>query len=437
MYGSTAVIAKFVSDYIIGRRSEYGGATLKVCYINVQGIPRPLMAKLELFYKDDAAHERNESTNDYGDFVMCSYKLNMDSVLSMLSSIASANSFDPPDKRPKLSFTQNADCYLLNSKSQHAWGYHQWPYLYATFKIPEFQINASYQVLAKRGLPLYPDMYVGITEFLGLSSSIGHYSNMYQMIVVVPDFKARIDRLVISGKKVSLTVESKSAPLENLVAKIYLAKGRQSYQSEDLSLSSSVVSTEVDFEPDIVTACILDNRDDVLDLREHHLDWTQYNEDVIVEMPSNQIIELIQRGENEKIEFKQTAGEDFLEPVVSFANAEGGMILLGVDNYGKIVGYNEDVDKLRDKLASRIRSNIQPSNIKFSVQRVELEGQTLDDKKQVVIAITIYSGQSKPYYLRDKGILIRHGASDRAITPAELDEIYARRGNNNNRSPWL
>jgi hypothetical protein len=436
--GSSEQIAKIISDYVISRRSDYDHALIKTALVPIDGGLRPLMSKIELLYKGSTENTGDGSgkyVEEYNDIILVAYKISIDAFLGLLSSISSERrGFYLPDNQIRLDVTENAEYYLLNSKSHYGYGYHQWPCCYATFHLPQLRINANYQIVAKRGLPVYPDIYSAITVFLNLSSKLEHHHTLNELIIIIPDFRARIEKVRISGNKITLAAEAKTVPLSAITAKMYLAKDMKTFQSGDLKfdLSSTTVSCQADFAPEEVTACILDENDDILDLREHHLNWSHYNPDIVVEAPSAQIEELIKRGESEDVEFKREPGNDFLESFVSFANSRGGMILLGVDNNGKIVGYDEDLDKLRDKITGKVLSNIQPGTIKFTLQRVEFESSSLDDKKQPIIVITVYEGSSKPYYLRDKGILIRHGATDSWITPSELDEIYAKRTGNRN-----
>lgn len=431
--GLSNQVAKEVSEYVLARRSDYSHAILKFALRPSDGVLQPMMAKAELIYKDVSIDLTKSAMirQDYGDLVLASIEVSIDSFIEILSTISNYKSVVIPGSDLKLEVTQNAEYYLLNSKSNYGYGYHEWPCLYASFPFPELRTAVNYEILAKRGLPIYPDMYAAITDFLGLSSKLEHHHNLHHFIIIIPNFKARLDKVVISGKKVTLSIEAKALQLRQVIAKMYLANGRMSFQSGDLGLDSNTVTCQPEFAPEEVTACILDGNDEVLDYREHHLNWSHYNPGVVVENPSSQIEELIKRGEDENVEFKREPGNDFLESFVSFANAKGGMILLGVDNDSNIVGYDEVLDRLRDKITNKILSNVQPATIKFSLQRVEFDSTSLEGKKLAVIAITVYEGNNKPYYLRGKGILIRHGGTDSWITPSELDEIYSKRNGQN------
>lgn len=52
-------------------------------------------------------------------------------------------------------------------------------------------------------------------------------------------------------------------------------------------------------------------------------------------MNLNELKEIVQQGENYKIEFKESIDKTFVEEVTAFANASGGKIFLGVTDDGR------------------------------------------------------------------------------------------------------
>jgi Predicted transcriptional regulator containing an HTH domain and an uncharacterized domain shared with the mammalian protein Schlafen len=92
----------------------------------------------------------------------------------------------------------------------------------------------------------------------------------------------------------------------------------------------------------------------------------------------------------------------------AFANSEGGYLLLGVDNNGKIHGLEIDNNK-RSKIQDGIRA-ISP-NI-----QVDLYSVMVDDKK--VWVLDVPSGKDKPYVLSG-AIYVREGANAQKLTTAE------------------
>ncbi len=78
-------------------------------------------------------------------------------------------------------------------------------------------------------------------------------------------------------------------------------------------------------------------------------------------MKLNDLLNIIKSGESEKTEFKRSAGKDIHEEIVALANANGGHILIGVDDNGSIVG--TDAKKVIERITSSIQSIIPPPKI--------------------------------------------------------------------------
>lgn len=68
------------------------------------------------------------------------------------------------------------------------------------------------------------------------------------------------------------------------------------------------------------------------------------------------VAELITKKENEQVEFKETTGqlERGMETLCAFLNREGGTVLFGVTDKGKIIG-QEVSDKTKRDIAEAIR----------------------------------------------------------------------------------
>ena len=119
--------------------------------------------------------------------------------------------------------------------------------------------------------------------------------------------------------------------------------------------------------------------------------------------------------ETENIEFKSQFTEEIYKEVIAFANTDGGVVYVGIDNEGNVVGLS-DVDKEYTRITNGIRDAIQPDVtmfVRFTVQ---------DNK---VVRITVSEGTNKPYYLKGKGlkpngVFVRLGTSS---VPASPDQI--------------
>ena len=93
---------------------------------------------------------------------------------------------------------------------------------------------------------------------------------------------------------------------------------------------------------------------------------------------------MINTIENSRTEFKVKLVDDLEETVIGFLNSkDGGIIYLGVNDNGKIVGLNNNLDLLQRKIKDRIISNIEPSVLGL----FDLEVLEEDNKKYLKITI--------------------------------------------------
>lgn len=119
--------------------------------------------------------------------------------------------------------------------------------------------------------------------------------------------------------------------------------------------------------------------------------------------------------ESENIEFKLQMVDDIYKEVIAFANTDGGVIYIGIDDNGNAVGL-DDVDDAYTRITNGIRDAIQPDVTMF-VKYV------LQDNK--VIRIEVGEGSYKPYYLKSKGmkptgIYVRQGTSSVQASPEQI-----------------
>jgi len=132
-----------------------------------------------------------------------------------------------------------------------------------------------------------------------------------------------------------------------------------------------------------------------------------YGARATVTMDLEELIYLIQSGESEVLEFKERTGKNIHHEVCAFANSEGGKIIVGVTDNGKIIG--TDVKGAIEKITSSIQSIIPPLAIK--TQKI-----SIDEKDLLIISV------AKSSSLCSLGgvIYIRAGTG---VRPLSLQEI--------------
>lgn len=77
-------------------------------------------------------------------------------------------------------------------------------------------------------------------------------------------------------------------------------------------------------------------------------------------MTSKELQHIINKGENETLEFKQTFNKSVIETLVAFSNTRGGSILIGVSDTKNSVGVSINEETLQ-KWINEIKQNTSPS----------------------------------------------------------------------------
>lgn len=124
------------------------------------------------------------------------------------------------------------------------------------------------------------------------------------------------------------------------------------------------------------------------------------------------------RFETENIEFKSQVTDDLYKEVIAFANTEGGIVYIGIDDDGNVKGI-DNVDETYTRITNGIRDAILPDVTMFIKYSLQENG---------VIKITVGEGSYKPYYLKSKGlkpsgVFVRQGASAAQASPEQIRQM--------------
>lgn len=122
--------------------------------------------------------------------------------------------------------------------------------------------------------------------------------------------------------------------------------------------------------------------------------------------------------ETENIEFKSGFTEDIYKEVIAFANTDGGILYIGIDNDGNAVGL-KNVDDEYTRITNGIRDAILPDVTMFVKYTIQ---------KNKVVRITVSEGANKPYYLRSKGlkpngVYVRQGTSSVQASSEQIRQM--------------
>lgn len=134
----------------------------------------------------------------------------------------------------------------------------------------------------------------------------------------------------------------------------------------------------------------------------------------------NNLLKLISGGENESLEFKESPRlkEEIGQAVSAFSNANGGSILIGVSNDGKVIGVDIGRNTI-EELANYTKRNTDPP-IFPSLKVLDVEG-----KK--IIMIEVKESAEKPVFFKNHAYK-RVGKTNQRISSSELRKLAKESG---------
>jgi len=130
---------------------------------------------------------------------------------------------------------------------------------------------------------------------------------------------------------------------------------------------------------------------------------------------------LLQKEEGKTLEFKRdlSSPDKVLQTLIAFANTAGGLLLFGIENRTKKVLGITDPLREEERLANLIADRIEPR----LVPSVEI----IAWRSIQIIAIEIYPGASRPYYLKNlgpvNGVFVRTGSTNRKADQPLIQEM--------------
>lgn len=109
---------------------------------------------------------------------------------------------------------------------------------------------------------------------------------------------------------------------------------------------------------------------------------------------SNYIQKLILQGEHQKQDFKYCISDSrkIARTLVAFANTDGGRLLIGVKDNGRIAGVRSDEEYYMVESAAKLYSK---PEIHFSTKQHSIEGKT-------VLEVLVEPSSEKPHFARDE-----------------------------------
>ena len=305
-----------------------------------------------------------------------------------------------------------------------AWIPTEWPGDHFLFSAQR-QVNPPSDPLVALGLPAYPTAYSAIQHMFGMDTYGGktYDGGVYFLF---PDYRARIDGVELGLEGISIKLSRKYSPSSKVMGKIYAESKHGEVFQKDISLSNLEEGVAFGFQPDhIYVAVLMETSGELLD--EWKLSPYGTDRNLKIDLSDPRYVErLVSQGENDSVEFKpgvrdHGAKREWAESAIAFANRKGGVILVGVDDNGRISGVHGG--DWVDIISESLRERCEPT-IGLDVQRVVVA------EDVIVYVVRVNESSNKPHMMKGAGIIyLRVGSTDKPVTRYELDELYQQKSN--------
>ena len=134
----------------------------------------------------------------------------------------------------------------------------------------------------------------------------------------------------------------------------------------------------------------------------------------MVTLTPQQLQTILAQGEDSQHQFKRnlTNVDALAAELVAFANANGGHLIIGVDDNGNVTGLTrEDIARLNQLLSNAASQHVRPP-LHPTTQNMTLE-------QGMIMIVSVLEGLNKPYMDNQARIWVKAGADKRHVTARE------------------
>jgi len=141
-------------------------------------------------------------------------------------------------------------------------------------------------------------------------------------------------------------------------------------------------------------------------------------------MNKTELLEIVYNGENSGVEFKRDSIQNYelARELVAFANFQGGVVLLGVEDDGSFFGTTRA--DLEEWVMTTCRDKIRPEIIPYFQWIREVEA----GKHVAVVQVEKGWAVHSVWHNQRHGYYIRVGTQSREASPEELERLFQQRG---------
>lgn len=282
----------------------------------------------------------------------------------------------------------------------------------------EFQGDLPQRTICSVNHPIYPGGREAIEDLLHVQLG-GRSGRCGELIALAPDYRGRLREVRLSAGGVEVQIDCPpGADRSDLLGKVYFEAPSGKRRQQRLMFTDGRAAFEAETFPRTLIAVLLSgSTGDLIDENGFLAGYHYAASGVVVETTAQSIENLILGGESETVEFKRELpkrGEELAVSISSFLNRHGGQILIGIEDDGRVVGFESR--GAPDSITNIVNDLCDPP-IHVTIDTAAVGG------KQIVV-VTVPEGKDKPCIVKGKGPYVRSGATSRPATRYELDQMY-------------
>ncbi|MDE0265460.1 MAG: ATP-binding protein [Thaumarchaeota archaeon] len=276
--------------------------------------------------------------------------------------------------------------------------------------------------------PPYPSLQEALKHVFSLETETNDLGGP-SFTIVVPDARARINEVGISGRRIEVEVDDRRSASDGLVVQAFASNSKFTTSLPKIETDGYRYQLDLDGKPNFLMVTLCSSAGEVLDMKRIFLDSRSRNWDptVTIEDSKDDLQTIIRSGEGIDVEFKSQLNtpHKFIDSVVSFSNGNGGKILVGVDDNGKIV----KVEDHRSAIAiihTWASQYCDPKPLLHAYYSQELK----------IVVVDVVQGDNKPYFMRDNGCFVRQGGMDVPASRSEVKDMVDKQSKQSRPEVW-
>ena len=400
---------------------------LSICLIDDSGKYIPTLCKIEIKLGDSENYKDQDL--DYGDVRFIRFHFPTGQFTTYVEALYHENTIRIPavgnvafNVRSPFQIDMKITSRYVHKYSQERWFFvrNDWPYYLLTMQLDDHYIDYQ-KPLLRKSLPAYAQYNFAITDFFGLLDN-WQVAQIRNVFVVVPDPRGKIEHLQLTGSTIVVSLKQGSCSLRDLIVKVFAKKGEVVDPWREIKPESDQITLDMGFEPEFVSVYLLENETgEEIDWKQIDLIWGSKTNGTGIGTTEDSLIQWIDRGEGENVEFKSEIEADstklnFKKSVTAFSNTRGGLIFIGIDDEGVA---KKDCN-LEDEAITNYVQEIEPMP-EISLQRIAVDGKR-------ILVVRVEEGKDKPYNLKYQGIFIRRGRTNSRAGRLEIQKFFEKIG---------